>query len=648
MDNDKVVSLATLFSERVFQVPDYQRGYSWEEQQVWEFLEDLELLEPGRFHYTGTVVLHESHSEPWMDEEGNEYGLAKIVDGQQRLTTIVLLLDGIRRLLTRFSEKSKNLSRGIEKNYLAAKATSGEPLPKISLNEDTDHFFREIILSDCPRSEEPKITSEQRLAKAKEQIYIYIESKTNTTLAEGEEWLWTLYRKLNSQLRFTLYLIEDEAEAGVVFETMNDRGKPLSELEKVKNYLLHASTILQVPNAPNELAKSVNRAWSAILRQLMEARLESSADEDQLLRVDWLARYNPDSGKWKGSKSVKGKFALKHYKGRRETLIEDLRRYTEGLRESCVAYCDARQPNRSNAFNSFKSNPKDQAQVREWSSKLVRIRAVAVFLPLLLAVRKGCRDNPDKYLETLKLCEAFAFRVYRLAERRTDAGQSRLFRIGHELMKGECEFPEAMRNVKSELARLCSDDNFEKLTTYEGPSNWYVWSEFLRYFLFEYEICLTRKHKGSLEVIWDKWDKLQKHRFLDTIEHILPRTITGQPYWEERFDSKKHEQYLHDLGNLTLTRHNAHYGNKSFPDKRGKVGVTEPPCYTNSPFYIERELAPLNDWDAAAIDARRSRLLKWARKRWAVDLSDLSDEGHEPETFEDEFDGGAEFSSTDD
>ena len=648
MNNDKTVSLADLFHKRVFQVPDYQRGYSWEEQQVREFLEDLELLESGRFHYTGTVVLHESrseesHSDPWMDEEGDEYGLAKIVDGQQRLTTIVLLLDGIRRSLrTRFSEKSINLSRGIKRNYLAASATSGHPLPKINLNEDTDHFFKEVILSDCPRGEEPKITSAQRLARAKEQIHAYIESKINTTPAEGEEWLWALYRKLNSQLRFTLYLIEDEAEAGVVFETMNDRGKPLSELEKVKNYLLHASAILQDPNAPNELAKSINRAWSEILRQLMEAHLESSADEDQLLRFDWLARYDPRPGEWNYSKSVKGKFALKHYKGRRETLIEDLHRYTEGLRESCVAYCDARQPNRSNAFDSFKSNPKDQAQVREWSSKLVRIRAVAVFLPLLLAVRKSGRDNPDKYLETLKLCEAFAFRVYRLAGRRTDAGQSRLFRFGHELMKGECEFPETMRNVKGELARLCGDDDFKWHTTYESPSNRFWRFGLLRYFLYEYESDAARKEGASPKLLWEELLGLP-----DTGEHILPQKISGRPYWEERFTHEEHEQYIHDLGNLTLTKHNASYGNKPFPDKKGEVGATEH-CYAKSSLYIERELTHWEHWDAAAIDARRSRLLEWARKRWAVDLSGLSDEGHEPETFEDEFDEGAEFSSTGD
>ena len=101
---NNVVPLDDLFRKRLFRVPDYQRGYSWEEQQVEEFLEDLELLGPQRYHYTGTVVLHESDSvtRP-MDRDGNTYVPVEIVDGQQRITTIILLLDGISRSLEGFS-----------------------------------------------------------------------------------------------------------------------------------------------------------------------------------------------------------------------------------------------------------------------------------------------------------------------------------------------------------------------------------------------------------------------------------------------------------------------------------------------------------------------------------------------------------------
>ena len=97
---ENIVSLDELFHKRLFRVPDYQRGYSWENQQVREFLEDLELLPHGRYHYTGTIVLHEiDPDDERMDTDGNAYAPVDVVDGQQRLTTIVLLLDAIRRSL---------------------------------------------------------------------------------------------------------------------------------------------------------------------------------------------------------------------------------------------------------------------------------------------------------------------------------------------------------------------------------------------------------------------------------------------------------------------------------------------------------------------------------------------------------------------
>ena len=144
-----VVSLKDLFYRRVFQIPDYQRSYSWEHQQVQEFLEDLEFLPPNKHHYTGTIVIHESDSATdLMDEDGDSYDRVDIVDGQQRLTTIILLLDGIRRHLARRSKKAKKLSRGIRKNYISARDMNGQTLYRLSLNSNTDHFFRKDILSD--------------------------------------------------------------------------------------------------------------------------------------------------------------------------------------------------------------------------------------------------------------------------------------------------------------------------------------------------------------------------------------------------------------------------------------------------------------------------------------------------------------------
>ena len=620
---NNVIPLDEVFSKRLFLVPDYQRGYSWEEQQVGEFLDDLELLDPHRYHYTGTIVLFKSGAVPrQMDAAGNNYFVVEIVDGQQRLTTILLLLDGISRCLARFSGTSKDLSQGIRKNYIAANGTNGQPLYKLTLNQDVDHYFKFSVLSDQLGVQGPKISSERRLAAARRRISAYLATHVEKVGDAGEEWLLNLYNKVTTQLRFTLYEVENEAEVGVIFEVMNDRGKPLTDLEKVKNFLLHLSITVGIEN---ELAKAVNGAWAEVLRQLMAADLVSGADEDRLLRAHWLTHYNPQPREWKGSRSVKEEFDLRKHEGQREDLLESLHRYTEGLRASCICFCDAYQPNRPAAFQSFEGKPKIRREVVEWSAKLGRVGIVAPFLPLLLAVRECWPSDPGKYLEVLKLCEAFAFRVYRLTGYRADAGQSALFRLGHDLAHKKVNFDGAVGRIKRELANRCDDEEFRKRTdgNHQQVRSAYNWSG-LRYFLYEYEIDLASKQGASPIVTWDD---LRKRDLRDTIEHILPQSINDQPYWKGKFrSSRSHQRYVHDLGNLTLTKHNPNYQNKAFHLKKGSVDANNH-CYAKSPLYVERELTQWENWTVSAIKERKAKLLDWALARWAVDLIETDHEG---------------------
>ena len=633
---ENVVSLAQLFNQRLFQIPDYQRGYSWEQQQVREFLEDLELLRPGRYHYAGTVVLHNPDSmSPIMDEHGGVHDTVNIVDGQQRLTTIVMLLDGIRRSLANLLPEGSTLSNGINRNFIKTKDIGGPPIFKLTLNQDTDHFFKTSVLSDLPGVEGPQITSEKRLEAAKKQIADYISDNSGSDGGAAEEWLQDLYGKVSTQLLFTLYEIGDEAEVGVIFEVMNDRGKPLTDLEKVKNFLLHTSTTLDVTSyAAEDLTKSVNDAWGKILSRLMGADLVSSADEDRLLRAHWLTYYYPRPRQWHGTRSVKEEFHLRKYVGRHSDLLCRLIQYTKRLNESCISFCDVYLPNRTDAFQRFKIDDKARADVIQWSERLRRLGVIAPFLPILIAARERWPDDPIKYLEILKLCEVFAFRVYRLSEYRSNAGQSALIRIGHRLATNELDFASTIQVIESLLAYYCDRDRFCNLTDPGNTDAWrnvYGWGG-LRYFLYEYETALAAKKGATPKVSWGELLKLDRK---NTIEHILPQSISKHPYWEERFDGPSHERYIHDLGNLTLTKHNSQLGNKPFPKKKGTPG-SKGHCYVTAPLYVEQELTQEQDWNASAIDERRRRLLEWARTRWSVDLIGVKFEGPDPDDLDED------------
>ena len=633
---NNTLSLQDLFNNRVFRVPDYQRGYAWEEQQVGEFLDDLSLLTSSRRHYTGTVVLYQPESTNAIkktDNEGTSYLEAKIVDGQQRLTTVVLLLNEIARVLSGH-EGSSVLAQGIRKKYVEATDIDGQPLHKLSLNNDIDDFFKKNVLPEAPSVAGPKMTSAQRLLDAKEQIAKHLRTE-GWDQASEEQRLRDLYDKVTTRLHFSLYEVEDEAEVGVIFEVMNDRGKPLTDLEKVKNYLLYTSSSLDISlDSRKTLTDSVNNAWADILTNLMAADLVLPADENQLLRTHWIMRYDPQSRKWEGSKNIRSKFDLREYQGRHDQLLSDLREYVDGLRDACVCFCDARNPERADAFNGVQGEIRNSVIL--WNSKLVRIGITASFLPLLMAVRVRWPDRLEEYLQIVQLCEVFAFRSYRIWGHNTNYGQADLFRFAYDVANGPAELDDAARWIK-ELMTPRANRWFDEVLAGEEPGEWwYSWSG-LRYFLYEYEHYLASAKGASPRVSFQEIEKMEKR---NTIEHVLPQSIENQPYWRKRFGTTKHREYVHDIGNLVLTKDNSSYSNKPFPDKRGS-NHEKGRCYATAPLFQEQELAKQEDWTAEAIDERRTTLLAWARERWHVDFTGIhpaepDDEADDDEIADDE------------
>lgn len=607
---NNTVSLQQLFHDRIFRVPDYQRGYAWEDQQVTEFLDDLELLRPSRRHYTGTIILHPQPSDDYTDSEGNSYVGTHVVDGQQRLTTIVLLLNEISCLLDN-GQSSRAMATGIRRKYVENRNSAGQQLRKLRLNqEDTDHFFQHGVLPDTPSVSGPPNASARRLLNAKRMIQKFL-SNGGDNIPDREKYAVELHKKVTNHLHFNLYEVETAAEVGVIFEVTNDRGKSLTDLEKVKNYLLYTASALELDT--KEFVRSVNDAWSTILVNLMSANLGDPAREDQLLRAHWLMAYDPHPRYWQGSKSIKIRFNLRRYKRRPKELLADLTEYVAGLRKACTCFCDVLRPDRNDAFNALRDDHSLRNGIMLEGSRLVRTGTVATFVPLLMAVRQRSTNAPKRYRDMVELCERFAFRVYRVAGRRSNYLQSDLFGLAHALDSGSRTYDDIGGTIKQMIT--WHEASFEQFTSAEHPQNW-IGSSYLRYFLYEYELHLALAKGKSPTFPWEHFASPE------TIEHVLPQSIQNQRYWRERFTDEEHQRYLHDIGNLTLTNYNASLGNKPFPEKKGQRNQSSP-CYANSGIFQELELTDWTNWTVREIDQRRARLLEWAKDRWRVDLKNV-------------------------
>ena len=599
-----------LFEDRLFVVPDYQRGYSWGNQQWQEFVDDIDLLPPNREHYTGTVVLQPSIGAAFYDIKGKPLRVFEVVDGQQRLTTLVLLADAIRRKLVEFGQT--DFADGIRETFLFATDRNRQPHPKLRLGKDTHEFFAEHILQDKPWLEGNRVRSHRNLEEGKIFFRDFLTEKAKQLGPEFPDWLVDFRHRLSEQLILTVYPVGRESDAGVIFEVMNNRGKPITELEKVKNYLLYLASKLHLPDDDHQLGRHVNDSWAYIFQRLMSSNLATPESEDQLLRVHWLMAYDPLEKNWKGSKSLKAEFNLKDFERRHDELLDKLTIYVTSLRQACTAFCDVFQPRHPDAFKEYGKDPMSQKRLVAEAERLPRLRIVAPFLPLLVAVRLRFAGDADAYREVVERCERYAFRVYRLLQRRSQTGRSSLFLKANEVYRGDKDLPSLLRQLDGLTEFYSRTADFERAWEMEKGKSWYSWAG-LRYFLYEYESYLSAQQGRGVKA---SWAEIEKAALDHTIEHVLPQT-PKDAYWKERFDADALERCTHDIGNLCLTLDNSSYSNKPFPDKRGTAAQSTR-CYAKGDLLMERALAVFEDWTEAAVIQRRAEIVAWAKDRWAV------------------------------
>jgi hypothetical protein len=602
---NNTLTFEDIFRPRMFRIPDYQRGYAWEEKHINDLIEDLEVLPSNRSHFTGTLVVRNSGEGKFRDESGQNYEIVDVIDGQQRLTSVVIFLDVIHDEFKRLGMET--LADGLKKIYLAVLDRNSRPYTKLTLNRDCQEYFYNNVLGFAHTIKGPEIRSHENLLNAHRRIESYLLEQQNKQGDHYPNWLADLYYKITQGLTVLLYEVESEMDAGVIFETMNDRGKELTDLEKVKNHLLYLASNLEL-DSPHNLKEQINHTWNHIYEELMASRLGDDENESQLLRAHWLVAYDAQAQNWKRYQTIRNQFSLKGYYQQHLKLLHDLVEYLESLRNAATAYCDIYNPYRPRAFNNI-TDLQLQKKVRAVSEQLVRMGVRATFLPVLIAIRLKSADGGTTYLQVLQLCEKFGFRVYLWLRFYASAGQSVFFRLGRQFY----EKPDPQRLIAS-ISRAtldyCPKERFIERFQRE-TEDWYHWSG-LKYFLYEYERHLAERAREPVRVQWDDlWDTKR-----DTIEHILPQTPSET--WLTTFpDEARRKRWTHDIGNLTLTYDNSALQNKAFVDKRGDPSKAA--CYASSSLFIERGLAAYPQWTEAELVQRRTEIENWAISQWHVD-----------------------------
>ena len=523
------------------------------------------------------------------------------------LTTLVILLECLRSW---FREDQPSIEQGLLASYVLFRDRNGQTAYRLRLNDDCQDYFARNIVGNSNSPDGVTVASHQRLKAAKDFFLSRLE-KQSKVLGEGfAKWRNEFLERITQRLELGHYLVDDSSEVGIIFEVMNNRGKPLSELEKVKNYLLYLSSKLAVES--HRLAGEVNKAWADIFARLMSADLGSSDYEDRLLRAHWLMAYDPDRRNWQGSKSIKQKFHLRIEPGHHTKLLTDLTEYVSSLRDAAIAFCDAFNPTRNDTFGSFDASAR--TQMRVWMEKIARNGIRSPFLPLLMAARKRLPEDLAGCLRIVKTLELYEFRVFRWKGKRANAGETRLLRLGYDFYHGNVKLDALCNEIISSAYSYLSNKAFREGFAPTPDKNFYHWPG-IRYLLYEYELELTRGRDVRI-----RWDEIQARDPQKTIEHVLPQD-PSKSYWRERFNEEALRKYTNALGNLSLTQDNSSYSNKAFPDKRGDA-TTKTACYAGSGLYIERDIAAnYTEWTPETIENRGNCIRDWALSRWHIDES---------------------------
>lgn len=614
----KLMSIQDVFGNNIYQIPDYQRGYAWEEMQVKDLIEDLENVENDKTHYTGTMVVVKKDEKLQF---GERFATYDVIDGQQRIATITILLyclyEGLKNIDEKIIDEDKIEKYGkpeeIAQNIYDKYIVTGK-LQRLILNEDSNDYFTSHIIKeiDVAGIDKTENTSQENLKNAESIIRNYLPGKSNSLSSEEAffEYLSNLKLKITNSLVINKYEVESDAEAGVIFEVMNDRGKPLSQADKIKNYPIYLA--YKIEN--DELAKKINNYWGTIFKNLMASKRSS---EDDFLRYHWIT-YTNEYREYDVHRRIKTKIRLKDKSGMRvenDKIEKEIENYITDLKEASDIFLELNQPDNGKTFSdeTYRNFPQIN-EIKDTINKFHRLRNIATFYPLFISARRVFKGKPQYFSDILHLSELFTFRIYIIGNRRSNTKQTTFYRLAFDLhevkqdaqSRKDEKFKEITNEIKEAISGYRADDYFkENLQNPQLYNN--LQTHEIKYFFFELERYKAKKTKEEIGMDWkDIEEKTQ-------IEHIWSQKPKGFDSWLEE-EKEKHSKYVHKLGNLTITGWNQTLSNKDFWNEE-EFG-TKRPIYKKSILRVQRELAKYDKWGTEQIDEREEELVEFALEKW--------------------------------
>lgn len=687
-------SLNEVFQGKLFRIPDYQRGYSWQKQQLIEFWDDIERLQDGKIHYMGVLSLETIagdkltgwDKDKWLIQN-KDYKPFFVVDGQQRLTTCIILIQAIieaAKTLPQNTEDEKNkddfelcdtkLSDFRERFICLKRKIPAATSFVFGYQRDnpSDECLKNKIFGE-PVTEHHHIETvyTHNLENAKT---LFHDNVTELTQASLE----TILKKVTRQLKFNEYVMHDDIDPFVAFESMNNRGKQLSNLEKLKNRLMYLSTLCPGADTGNcaQLRERISGAWKEIYYQLGRNKA-SLLDDDDFLKAHWAIdfKYTRNKGDDYIRDLLNNRFSPKRIaevrpakaaiedsqeirdvniededipdqvienEGKKEerTKLEqseirvDIENYAESIKKSVRHWYfsfNPANPLDNRGIPMIPDNPLTEEE-QLWVERLNRI-GMGYFRPLVVgSLMREEIPSPER-VKLFSAIEQYIFVGFRLSQLRADNGRSEFTNLARDLYKKDKEVSDGLTMIDRRLKQVFTEDGNYKSSRFmefitskyvlDAKDGFYGWGG-LKYFLYEYEDHLRHAIADKRQKI--AWQMFRNSKDKVSIEHILPQT-PDEPEWRERFSMYNEAQLnalTHSLGNLLALSLQKNIGlqNKCYSWKRCHQREDGQLAGYFNGSYSENEVAEKykTEWTAMAIRQRGLRLLEFMEKRWEITI----------------------------
>jgi len=655
----QLYSLSKLFTECLYRIPDYQRGYAWTEKHLTDFWSDLIQLERNKNHYLGVLTLEkvpEETSKRWNDDywivDSKSYSPYYVVDGQQRLTTSIILVQSIIESVNKDTMLNYTKTSEIHKKFIYDSKDEGISRSYMFGYEKDNPSYNflktNIFLEETDSSETPQktiYTHNLEYAKA-----FFKKKLEPLSLPEKED----IYRKLTQNLLFNVYIVSTDIDVFVAFEGMNNRGKLLSYLELLKNRLIYLSTRFDKEDfEKNRLRSAINEAWKSMYHYLGKNK-DKPLDDDLFLSIHFEiyfdnitstknedsfiddiypinSRIHRRSTRYYSTYLLERKFTVQSIMSvktnanvstrnkdeKEETLlITEVHDYVKSL-QSCVDLW-------YKILNPDDSEFSDIEKI--WIKKLIRLsgslrRDYYFSVAPLIMVFFQKEKKKEERIKFLKVLEKRLFLALLQMYKHSfftpfyNLGLN-LFDNARKLSRGNISSEKIIKELEDDWNKIVNDkDWLDSIFQEFKTSGFYEWRG-IKYFLYEYDMSLQEKSKTEKQKLdWAEFDDYE------TIEHIYPQN-PKRDCWTSIFSSYSTEQrkiLKHSLGNLLpLSKaKNSSFSNKCFMDKISNNDNTVGYRYGS---YSENEITRYTDWTAKEILERGLKLLDFMEKQWSIPL----------------------------